>query len=303
MMFKQQLSEYTTIINNNLNNYLSRPVQKNRNLIEAMKYSLFAGGKRLRPILVLATYDIFAKDISVSVDKRKRYNCAIPYACALEMIHTYSLIHDDLPAMDNDSLRRGKPTNHIVYGDALAILAGDGLLNFAFELMLEHALNKKDIKKYVEVIKEISSASGIDGMIGGQVVDIESENRDIDLSTIEYIHNNKTAALISVAMKAGAMIAGASQKNISLMGKIGVDFGLAFPIRDDILDILGDEVKLGKNCGSDESCNKSTYPKIVGLAESNKKIVNLTKSISSTLENFNSTFLQELNSYLMIREF
>ncbi len=300
MEFKEQLSEYGKIVNRNLYNYMEIPSKENRKLIEAMKYSLFAGGKRLRPILVLATYDMFDS----LADKRRyeNYSFAMPYACAIEMIHTYSLIHDDLPAMDDDDLRRGKPTNHKVYGEALAILAGDGLLNYAFEIMLKSALNQNSMRTHVDVIREISTASGIYGMIGGQAVDIESESKDIDLSTLSYIHHNKTAALISVSMKAGAVLAGASDKDVKIIGKLGQDLGLAFQIRDDILDIVGDKSKTGKNAGSDNSCNKSTYPKIVGLEKSNEKVISLTNNISSVLEEYNSTFLQELCTYLMTRE-
>ncbi|MBN4062773.1 MAG: farnesyl-diphosphate synthase [Alkaliphilus sp.] len=300
MEFKEQLSEYGKIINRNLSSYMEIPSKENRKLIEAMKYSLFAGGKRLRPILVLATYDMF--DSRANNRRSENYSFVMPYACAIEMVHTYSLIHDDLPAMDDDDLRRGKPTNHRVYGEALAILAGDGLLNYAFEIMLESALNQNNTKTHVDVIKEIATASGIYGMIGGQAVDIESENKDIDLSTISYIHHNKTAALISVSMKVGAVLAGASYKDVKIIGKLGRDLGLAFQIRDDILDIVGDESKTGKNVGSDNSCNKSTYPKIIGLEKSNEKVISLTNNISSVLDEYNSTFLRELCTYLMTRE-
>lgn len=302
MEFKEQLSEYGKIINRNLYNYMEIPSKENRKLIEVMKYSLFAGGKRVRPVLVLATYDMFANNRSINKSNSENYSFAMPYACAIEMIHTYSLIHDDLPAMDDDDLRRGKATNHKVYGEALAILAGDGLLNYAFEIMLESALSQNNMRTHVDVIREIATASGIYGMIGGQAVDIESENKDIDLSMLSYIHHKKTAALISVSMKAGAVLAGASDKDVKIIEKLGRDLGLAFQIRDDILDIVGDKSKTGKNAGSDNSCNKSTYPKIVGLDKSNEKVISLTKSISSVLDNYNSAFLQELCMYLMTRE-
>lgn len=282
------------------------PSKENRKLIEAMKYSLFAGGKRLRPVLVLATYDMFANNGSTnksnSENYSENYSFAMPYACAIEMVHAYSLIHDDLPAMDDDDLRRGKATNHKVYGEALAILAGDGLLNYAFEIMLESALSQNNMRTHVDVIREIATASGIYGMIGGQAVDIESEDKDIDLSMLSYIHHKKTAALISVSMKAGAVLAGASDKDVKIIEKLGRDLGLAFQIRDDILDIVGDKSKTGKNAGSDNSCNKSTYPKIVGLDKSNEKVISLTKSISSVLDNYDSAFIQKLCTYLMTRE-
>ncbi|MGV8145050.1 MAG: polyprenyl synthetase family protein [Alkaliphilus sp.] len=302
MTFKQQLSEYSKIINENLHNYMNTPSKENRKLIDSMKYSLFAGGKRLRPILVLATYDMFANSNCTSKNSNEKYSSIMPYACAIEMIHTYSLIHDDLPAMDDDDLRRGKPTNHKVYGEALAILAGDGLLNYAFEIMLESAINQKNMKKHVGVVKEIATAAGIHGMIGGQAVDIESENKDISLSTIDYIHHNKTAALISVSMRAGAILAGTSSENIKNMEKLGRSLGLAFQIRDDILDIVGDKSKIGKSVGSDEACNKATYPKIIGLEKSSKKVASLTDSVNLSLISFNSGFLQELCNYLMTRD-
>lgn len=295
MHFKDQLNNYIKLVNTQLSNYLDHEKGFNNTLIESMKYSLFAGGKRLRPILALAAYDLFGKDI----------NEVMPYACALEMIHTYSLIHDDLPAMDNDDYRRGKLTNHKVYGEGIAILAGDGLLNYSFEIMLDDALKHKDPYPHVRSIKEIANSAGINGMIGGQVVDLESENKAIGEETLEYIHLNKTAALIVAPLKIGAIIGGASEEDIKCMEEIGLNLGLAFQIKDDILDIIGDENKLGKSIGSDAEQHKSTYPALFGLEASIKHVEELTENVNSLLSPYKgrSNFLLELSNYLMKREF
>lgn len=201
-----------------------------------MNYSLKAGGKRLRPILTLEACKL------VGGNEKDAY----PFAVAIEMIHTYSLIHDDLPALDNDDLRRGRKTNHKVYGEAMAILAGDGLLNYAYEIMLRESLSKGEPEKYLKAINEIAKASGIYGMIGGQVVDIESEGKSIDMEKLDFIHMNKTAAIIIGCMRAGAIIGGASEEELENVTKYAKNIGLSFQIVDDILDIVGDEAKLGK---------------------------------------------------------
>lgn len=295
MTFEEQLNRYIELINTQISNYLNFEVGHNNILIESMSYSLFAGGKRLRPILALASYDLFAKDISK----------IIPYACALEMIHTYSLVHDDLPAMDNDDYRRGKLTNHKVYGDGIAILAGDGLLNYSFEIMLEDALRREDPLPYIRSIKEIASRAGINGMIAGQVVDLQSENKSIDKDTLNYIHLNKTAALIAAPLKVGAIIGGADEEDITQMENIGLSLGLAFQIQDDILDVIGDVGKLGKSIGSDAQNQKSTYTELFGLEESIKHVNELTENVISMLAPYKdrSSFLIELSNYLMKREF
>lgn len=295
MFFKEQLNNYIDLVNKYLSSYLNQENGHNSILIDSMRYSLFAGGKRLRPVLALAAYDLFGQDRSE----------VMPYACALEMIHTYSLIHDDLPAMDNDDYRRGKLTNHKVYGEGIAILAGDGLLNYSFEIMLKNALKQENPYPHIRSIKEIANSAGINGMIGGQIVDLKSENKKVEQDILNYIHLNKTAALITAPLKVGAIIGGANESDIKIMEEIGLNLGLAFQIQDDILDVIGDENKLGKSTGSDMENHKSTYPALFGLEESINKVQELTDKVNSLLKPYNekSNFLLDLNNYLMKREF
>jgi geranylgeranyl diphosphate synthase, type II len=228
-------------------------------LIKAMRYSLFAGGKRLRPILCIAGAE------AVGGDGKD----VMPAACALELIHTYSLIHDDLPAMDNDDLRRGKPTNHKVFGEAMAILAGDGLLTEAFNLLsrLEtpESISAEVLKK---IIRLIATASGCHGMVGGQTVDMQSEGKAIDTSTIDYIHARKTGALIAASVSSGAILGGGSRTQLEDLGLYGEKIGLAFQISDDILDIEGNMEEMGKGVGGDSRKGKNTFPSVYGLSES-----------------------------------
>lgn len=221
-------------------------------LREAAAYSLFAGGKRLRPGLVLG-----AAEIVCGSDE-----AAVPAACAIEMIHTYSLIHDDLPAMDDDDLRRGKPTNHVVYGEALAILAGDALLTMAFDV-LGRAGN-------CAAVVELAQAAGAAGMVGGQVIDLESEDKRLTADELQRIHAMKTGALIRGAVRLGAILGGASPAQLDALTAYGEHIGLAFQIADDILDVTGDQALIGKPVGSDESNGKSTYPALLGLDESRR---------------------------------
>lgn len=216
-------------------------------LIEAVRYSLFAGGKRLRPGLVLGACEILRGDDTP----------AIPAACALEMIHTYSLMHDDLPSMDNDDLRRGKPTAHRVFGEAMAILGGDALLTMAFAL----AAQTNDAR----VVGEIAQAAGVEGMVGGQVIDLESEGKHLSVDELKNLHALKTGALIRVSVRVGAMLGGASDAALDALTSYGEHVGLAFQIADDVLDVVGTEAALGKTIGSDMARDKSTYPAAVGL--------------------------------------
>ena len=230
---------------------------------EAMRYSVFAGGKRFRPVLVLAAAEAIAAhpalqqppDQANGLDDAVRL--ALPAACAVEMIHTYSLIHDDLPAMDNDDLRRGRPTLHKVHGEAMAILAGDALLTMAFDMLAE----TKDIR----VIQDVARAAGAAGMVGGQVFDITSEQREISLDELRRLHECKTGALICVSVRSGAMLAGAREDQLEALTQFGRQLGLAFQITDDILDVVGNEATLGKPIGSDTAKHKSTYPALLGL--------------------------------------
>ena len=294
MEFKHVLNEKIEYIETLLNKYMPKEQGYQKTIIEAMNYSLKAGGKRLRPILTLESCKI------VGGNEEE----AIPFAIAIEMIHTYSLIHDDLPALDNDDLRRGKPTNHKVFGEGMATLAGDALLNYAFELMLSSSIDKKDSNKYLKAINEVAKHAGIYGMIGGQVVDVESENKIIDKDKLDFIHLNKTAAMIVACMKAGAIVGGASEEQLEKVTKYGRNIGLSFQIVDDILDITGDEDKLGKPIGSDIENHKSTYPSLLGLEKSRKIARQLIEEAKSSIDGLSSEidFLNQLGDYIISRD-
>jgi len=263
---------------------------------EAMRYSLFAGGKRLRPILCLASAEALGKDS----------NHLLPVACSLEMIHTYSLIHDDLPAMDDDDYRRGKLTNHKVFGEGIAILAGDALLTRAFELLAEVGCQAESSMKPValQVICEVARAAGSLGMIGGQVVDLVSEGRPIECETLTYIHTHKTGALFTASVRAGALMAGASEQELEALTVYAENFGLAFQITDDLLDITGDETKLGKPVGSDERNKKATYPSLYGLEKSRELAREAVAKAVSALGSLPGSIwpLEQLARYLLERE-
>jgi len=233
---------------------------------EAMRYSVFAGGKRLRPILVIAG----AEAVGGKMER------VLPTACALELIHTYSLIHDDLPAMDDDDYRRGRLTNHKVFGEAIAILAGDALLTLAFGLLAEHAS--------LDVVREVAAAAGTFGMIGGQVVDVQSEGKSVDAETLEYIHRHKTAALLCASLVGGALLAGAAPAALKAIREAGTHLGLAFQIVDDILDVEGSLEELGKTAGSDRRKKKVTYPGQFGLEASRLKAKSLIEDAKAALQ-------------------
>ena len=296
MDFKNLLHKKAERIDLALEEILPKEIGYQDIIFQSMRYSVFAGGKRLRPILMLAACDFVGgneKDV-------------LPFCCAIEMIHTYSLIHDDLPAMDNDDFRRGKPTNHKVYGEGIAVLAGDGLLNYAYEIMLKSILNDgADPKRKIKAMEEIARAAGIYGMIGGQVVDLASENKQINGETLDYIHNHKTAALIISAIRAGAIIGGADDHTLECLTEYGKCIGLGFQITDDLLDIFGNEEKLGKKVGSDVENNKSTYPSIHGVDQSIAKVNELFHRSLAVLQEFDtkSAFFVELADYLVKREY
>ena len=246
-------------------------------IFKAVRYSLFAGGKRLRPILCIAAAEAMGGIMEI----------VLPAACALELIHTYSLIHDDLPAMDDDDYRRGKLTSHKVFGEDIAILAGDALLTEAFYLLSGKDLAERmSPETLIAVIREISHASGFFGMVGGQVVDIQSEGKTVDLTTLHYIHTRKTGALITASVKAGAMLAGAEGDQLQALGDYGERIGLAFQIADDILDVEGDRELLGKNTGADSSRKKATYPALIGLEASRAKAGDLVERAVEALTSF-----------------
>lgn len=265
-------------------------------LCESMRYSLLAGGKRLRPVLVLATVE------ACGGDEEK----ALPFACALEMIHTYSLIHDDLPSMDNDDYRRGKLTNHKVYGEAQAILAGDALLTEAFGLMAKGAKQaglSADVA--LTIMEEASRYAGARGMVGGQVSDILSENRSITLDELESIHRRKTGDLIAFAVRTGAYISDVSEETLASLTRFAYGLGLAFQIQDDILDVIGDQNIIGKPVGSDEEKNKATYPALIGLEQSKQMLKEITESAKAELmshHTLNPDRLLEIADYLLSRD-
>jgi len=258
----------------------------------SMEYSLMAGGKRLRPILLMAAAD------AVGADGTK----FLSVACALEMIHTYSLIHDDLPAMDDDALRRGKATNHVVYGDGIAILAGDALLTLAFTVILR----QKDVpaEALLRVVDEISRAAGAEGMVGGQALDLEAENRQITMEELRSVHRGKTGALFCAALRSGAILAGATEEQLAALTSYADHFGLAFQITDDILDVIGSAEEIGKPVGSDEKNNKSTYVSLTSLPEAQALARCTAEAAEEALSIFGAEadFLRGLVSYLVNRK-
>nr|WP_175478650.1 farnesyl diphosphate synthase [Clostridium homopropionicum] len=259
-------------INTWLDNYFENKGTYNKVIYDSMAYSVKVGGKRIRPTLMLYTYNMFKND----------FNNILPIACALEMIHTYSLIHDDLPCMDNDDLRRGKPTNHKVFGEAIAVLAGDGLLNEAMSIMFNESL--KGDKNVLEACSIISNAAGVEGMIGGQIVDIISEGKLIDKDQLYYMHKCKTGALIKSSIVAGAILGGASKGEINILDEFGEKLGLIFQIKDDILDVVGETEILGKNAKSDIENNKTTFVTQFGLDKCIEFCESLTKDAIDLLE-------------------
>ena len=287
---ERSYQDYKEIIDAHLLDFIPNIDNKSISLYESMKYSLTAGGKRLRPILLLAACEFAGGDI----------NEAIPYACAVEYIHTYSLIHDDLPAMDNDDLRRGLPTNHKIYGDALAILAGDGLLTTAFEAinkdMMMYFDDPEKMRKRISASLEIAKGAGCKGMVAGQVSDIEAETNDCSNEMLEYIHINKTAALIKSAIKAGLYLGNPSSDMLSQLDKYAENLGLAYQIADDILDVIGNPEELGKKTGSDEKKNKTTYTSINGLEAAQDRLEQLTENAVEAIADYydNAEFFRDL---------
>lgn len=288
--------EYKQIVEEHLLDYLPSIDQKSISLYESMKYSLSAPGKRLRPVLLLAACDFAGGDILK----------ALPYACALEYIHTYSLIHDDLPAMDNDDLRRGLPTNHKVYGEAIAILAGDGLLTTASEVMQKDMFmyfdNTDELINRINASYVITKNAGCKGMVAGQVSDIEAEGHKCSEEMLKYIHLNKTGALILAAIQAGLYLGNADNEAFDKMSRYASNLGLAFQIRDDILDATKTTEEIGKPAGSDEDSNKSTYVSLYGLEESKKKLVSALEYAKGSINDYydNAEFFVKLLNELMI---
>jgi geranylgeranyl diphosphate synthase type II len=272
----------------------SLPIAEPAKIYEAMRYSLLAGGKRLRPILCLATVELLGEN----------QNIAVPTACALEMIHTMSLIHDDLPAMDNDDYRRGSPTNHKVYGEDIAILAGDGLLAYAFEYVAQKTENVS-ADKVVKVLGILGKAVGADGLVGGQVMDLECEGKsDVTTDTLSFIHRRKTGALLEACVSSGAILAGANDDDLQRLSIYAQNIGLAFQIVDDILDVTATTEELGKTAGKDISAEKATYPKIWGLETSRQKAQELIDEAIAQLEIYGEKAipLQAIAQYIINRK-
>lgn len=291
MDFKDYLKDKITQVEDGLKKFVPGDKDFPESLNKAMNYSLMAGGKRLRPVLVIATGEALGGDLEE----------LMPTACALECIHTYSLIHDDLPAMDDDDLRRGKPTCHKKFNEATAILAGDGLLTYAFELIAKSDF--KDPNTLKDVIIEISKSSGPQGMVGGQLIDLESEGKDLTLKELENVHKHKTGALIRASVRVGAIISKATEKELKALTSYGEKIGLAFQIVDDILDVTGTTEELGKDAGSDVENDKATYPALLGLEESKEKANTQIEEALKELEIFDEKAepLRALANYIIDR--
>lgn len=279
-------------INEFLKNYFNNKGSYNKIIYDSASYSLNIGGKRIRPMLMLLTYNMY----------KKNWREILEFSSAIEMIHTYSLIHDDLPCMDNDDLRRGKPTNHKVYGENIAVLAGDALLNEAMNLMMKCAI--RDGEKVLIASQKIAEASGADGMIGGQIVDIINEGKKISEEELKYMHMNKTGELIKVSIVAGAILGEAPKEDIIKLERFGKNLGLAFQIKDDILDVIGNTEKLGKNVLSDEESNKTNFITMHGLDYCIKECERLTRESIEILESLsvNTDDLKILTTKLLDRE-
>ena len=290
--FKAEWKRRADLVEEGLLLELKKVPAYDETLENSMEYSLMAGGKRLRPVLLMAAADAVGKDGSNFLTT----------GCAIEMIHTYSLIHDDLPAMDNDDYRRGKPTNHRVFGDGIAVLAGDALLTLAFEVMLRQ--QGATPETLVAVVSEMSRAAGPYGMVGGQVLDLEGEGRHLDMAALRKIHMGKTGALFCAAIRSGAILAGANEAELAALTLYAERFGLAFQITDDILDVIGDEAAIGKPVGSDARNEKATYVTLTSLEEAQKLAEAVVSEAVEALRIFDerAAFLRELALFLLRRE-
>ena len=293
MDFKQQLKQYQQLVNEELDKYVRKEECPEKVLNNAMEYSLMAGGKRLRPILVISTYQIFREDIE---------NC-MPYAMAIEMVHNFSLIHDDLPGIDNDDFRHGKPTNHKQFNEATAILAGDGLLNQAYMVISEDLKNNnsKELIDKIRVFNEFSFA--VDRVIAGEYIDTEYEGKQITDEYLEYIHKNKTGAFLRLCVRMGAILAKADEKNLERLTRYSEKIGLAFQIKDDILSEEGNEEILGKPVGNDKELGKCTYVSKYGLEGAKEILEKITKEAIEELNEYGekAEFLKELALYIKNR--
>lgn len=274
--------------------YLPKEEGYEKTVLEAVNYSINAGGKRLRPMFLYETYSMFGGTDEKAVR---------PFMMAMEMIHTYSLVHDDLPAMDNDDYRRGKLTTHKKYGEAMGILAGDALLNLAYETAFLAFDSKTDKQRIANALKVLGKKAGIYGMVGGQVVDVENNGKFVDEQMLHYVYKNKTSALIEASLMIGACLAGASQDEVRIMENVGTAIGLAFQIQDDILDLTGDEEEIGKPVGSDEKNHKTTYVTLKGLEQSAKDVEEISKKAIEILARYDvgNRYLTNLTRFLIHR--
>jgi geranylgeranyl diphosphate synthase type II len=295
------LNEKKKAVDDFLNEALPPDSAPPQNLHRAMRYSLFAGGKRIRPIMAIAAFEAVG---GKSKTRRSGRDAVIPVASSLELIHTYSLIHDDLPAMDDDDYRRGKPTNHKLFGEAVAILAGDALLTIAFDLLSRPKIvHETSPEMLIQIIQELAQGAGHFGMVGGQVVDIESEGKKVSRTELEYIHRHKTAALIRASVRIGGLLANATKPDLAALTQYGEDAGLAFQIVDDVLDVVGTQEEMGKNVQSDSSRNKNTYPALFGVERSRQKAAELLRRATKNLERFGEKAepLREIAHYIVDR--
>lgn len=291
MEFKESLKDKANIVNNELEKYIKRIDCPEKMLNSSVEYSLLAGGKRIRPVLIMSAYELFKTDIEKT----------FPFAVAMEMVHTFSLIHDDLPGIDNDDYRRGKLTNHKKFNEATAILAGDSLLNYAYNLVINDIINNGDDKNIkLQALKEFSY--GIDRMIAGEYVDTEFEGKEISSQYLEYMHENKTGALIKASVRIGAILAGASVEDIEKLSVYAEKIGLAFQIKDDILSEIGDAKELGKPVGNDKARGKCTYVTKYGLEQAQKMLDEITNEAVEIISSYsNGEFLKELALYIANR--
>ncbi|MFI8494750.1 polyprenyl synthetase family protein [Peribacillus butanolivorans] len=291
--FETFSKEYKAVIEREIVKYVNK-LEAPAVVKEAMTYSLEAGGKRIRPLLVFAVLEAFGKNLKTG----------IPAAAAIEMIHTYSLIHDDLPAMDDDDLRRGKPTNHKVFGEAVAVLAGDALLTYSFQLVTDMIDPEVTAEMKLNLVSEIAKSAGAEGMVGGQVADMEGESKQLTLKELEYIHEHKTGKLLTASIISGAILAGANNEQHQHLRDFAYHLGLAFQIRDDILDIEGSVELIGKPVGSDEGNHKSTYPSLLTLDGAKEKLDYHIKLAHNALgkTNLQTSLLNELTNLIATRD-
>jgi len=290
---KDYLKAQQKVVDQALNKFLPRASATPKTVHDAMRYSIFAGGKRLRPILTLAAAEACGGEVQA----------ALPPACSVEVMHTYSLVHDDLPCMDDDDLRRGRPTSHKVYGEGMAVLTGDALLTEAFTILAHTPPTKRYSLK--EILLEFSECGGSKKLIGGQVLDLEGEGQDLTKSQLVKIHENKTAALLTTSLRLGGMTANATPRQLEALTTFGYNLGLAFQVIDDILDVTQSTEKLGKTAGKDEAVDKATYPSILGLEKSKKEANRLTKKALTTLDVLGkkASRLEQIAHYLLDRDY